>query len=71
MIPLSPDAIHGIWKALKDPQIQFDTTMGAFVNVDVKSKGPHDQIKRRILESMKIAVRAMVGENHAIMEESA
>lgn len=70
MIPMSPDAIHGIWKALKDPRFHFDTTMGAFVNMDVKSKGPHDNVKGRILESMKITVRAMVGEGHAIMNET-
>lgn len=68
-IPLNPSAIHGIWKAIQDPKYDFDTTMGAFVGMDVRSKGPDDHVKRRVLDSMKIVVRSMGWEGHAIMEE--
>lgn len=53
MIPLPPDAIHGIWKALKP--FDFDTTYGGFPGQNVTRK----DLKRQVLESMKVFL--MVG----------
>ena len=63
MIPLPPDDILRIWKAIKP--FEFDTTHGAFVDMDVRDK----RLKRRMLESMKIQVRGEGWENHEILEE--
>ncbi|KAF2096675.1 hypothetical protein NA57DRAFT_43090 [Rhizodiscina lignyota] len=64
MIPLPPSEIMGIWKSIKP--FEFDTTFGAFFGVEVRSS----EVKKRILDSMKIQTRA---EGHAqaeILEES-
>ena len=63
MIPLPPDDILRIWKAIKP--FEFHTTHGAFVDMDVRDKG----LKRRMLDSMKIQIRGEGWENHEILEE--
>jgi hypothetical protein len=50
MIPLNPDAILGIWRAIQG--YEFEVTYGAFVGMDVRGK----DVKGRVLESMKIQV---------------
>lgn len=64
MIPLSPDEMMGIWDSIRG--FEFDTTHGAFWNVDVR----HADVKRRILESMKIQTRREGYAEHAVLNES-
>ncbi|KAF1944054.1 hypothetical protein EJ02DRAFT_372141 [Clathrospora elynae] len=51
MIPLSPSAIHGIWKALKP--FDFNTTYGGFAGQNVS----RPDLKKQVLESMKIFLK--------------
>ncbi|GLA68817.1 hypothetical protein AtubIFM55763_007017 [Aspergillus tubingensis] len=62
MIPLPPDDVHGIWKALK--HTEFDRAYGAFMGMDTVG-----DCKKRVLDSAKIFVRAMGYLDHAIHEE--
>lgn len=64
MIPLPPDVIADMWKILK--RYEFRSTHGAFVGTDIIA----DDIKQRVLESMKIEVRGMGYKSHALLEES-
>ena len=63
MIPLPPSDIMKMWQAIKP--FGFDTTHGAFVGMDVRDK----ELKRRMLDSMKIQVRGEGWEKHEILEE--
>lgn len=63
MIPLPPDDILRIWRAVRP--FEFGTTHGAFVGMDVRDK----ELKGRMLESMKIQVRGEGWEKHEILEE--
>ena len=64
MIPLPPDEIFKIWKAVKP--FEFDETHGAFKGMDV-----HDEnLKARMLESMQIQVRGEGHDRHQIFDES-
>ena len=63
MIPLPPGDIMQIWRAIRP--FAFDTTHGAFVGMDVRDK----ELKKRMLESMKIQVRGEGWESHEILEE--
>ena len=69
-IPLSPDKILQIWKAIKP--YRFTATLGVFaVGSNVReAKGQRMSLKARVLESAKIAVKAMGYSSHAILEES-
>ena len=62
MIPLPPDEILKIWKAIE--HLEFDTTHGAFVGMDVRDEG----LKRRMLESMQIQTRGEGWERHEILD---
>lgn len=64
MIPLPPDEIHKIWRALKP--FDFDTTHGAFNALDVRGR----DVKQRVLESMKIQVKYEGYKQHGIFEET-
>lgn len=66
MIPLDPDAIGRMWRALKG--LDFHRTMGAFPTMDV-SDNEHVAVKERVLESMKIQIRAMGWQRHWLLEE--
>ncbi len=63
MIPLPPDEIFKIWKALKP--FRFTVTMGAFVGMDVRD----EMVKNRVLESMKIQVKAEGWRAHKMLDE--
>lgn len=63
MIPLNPDAIHQIWRAISP--FEFETTHGLFVGWDVRG----EDVKARVLESMKIQIRAQGFEKHALLDE--
>ncbi|PWW73292.1 hypothetical protein C7212DRAFT_353919 [Tuber magnatum] len=63
MIPMPPQAIVNIWKALKS--YKFTTTHGAFTGMDVRDS----RVKARLLESAKIAIRAMGYEESQFIEE--
>ncbi|EMF13805.1 uncharacterized protein SEPMUDRAFT_65080 [Sphaerulina musiva SO2202] len=52
MIPLAPSEIYKIWLALR--KHEFESTYGAFVGTEVRDTN----VKVRVLESMKIQVRA-------------
>ena len=61
-IPLSPDAIHGIWNAIKD--LDFEDTHGAFMGQEIRGNS-----KERVLESAKIVVRASGHLQHPLLNE--
>ena len=63
MIPLPPRDIMKMWQAIKP--FEFDTTHGAFVGMDLRD----NDLKKRMLESMKIQVRGEGWEKHEILEE--
>ena len=63
MIPLSPSVIHEMWKTIKP--YEFDTTHGAFSGMDLRDK----DLKGRVLESMKIQVRAEGWNDHPLLDE--
>ena len=63
MIPLPPWVIHVMWKALKP--YDFDTTHGAFVGMDVRD----NDLKGRVLESMKIQLRGEGWTDHPLLNE--
>ena len=52
MIPLPPDKIRDIWKALEP--FDFSSTHGAFLGQDVRDV----EVKRRVWESVRIQIRA-------------
>lgn len=62
MIPLPPDEILKIWKAIEP--FHFDTTHGAFVGMDVRDQ----DVKKRVLESMQIQTRGEGWKVHEILE---
>jgi hypothetical protein len=64
MIPLAPDAVLGIWNAIK--KYRFTRTFGGFMGQDVR--GDVD-LRGRILESMKIWVKAAGHGDHIVMSE--
>jgi hypothetical protein len=68
-IPLPPDAIWGIWKALKP--FEFRATFGVFAKSSnvVEREGQRLSLKARVLESMKIQVRAMGYAEHGLLDE--
>ena len=63
MIPLSPDEIHTIWKAVCD--FNIERSFGAFVGMDIKDK----DLKGRILTSMQLQVRIGGWKEAAILDE--
>lgn len=58
-IPLPPDDVYGIWKAIAD--LSFDDTHGAFWGRDTIG-----QSKKRLLESAQIYVKSTGYADHAI-----
>lgn len=63
MIPLPPDEVHHIWKAIAD--LDFEDTHGAFWGRDTRGNS-----KKRVLESAQLVVRAMGYLDHSIHQES-
>lgn len=63
MIPLAPDDIMTIWRAVRG--YDFDTTYGAFNGMTVRDL----DMKQRILMSMKTQVRSMGWEKHELLDE--
>lgn len=63
-IPLGPDDISKMWGVLK--KHVFTSTHGAFVGTDIVA----DDIKGRVLESMKIQCKYSGHRSHAILSES-
>jgi hypothetical protein len=63
MIPLGPKEISRMWGILK--QYQFRSAHGAFPGHDIVS----DEVKKRVLESMKIQVRKEEYVDHALLRE--
>ena len=64
LIPLTPDAIHGIWRAVK--RYLFREVYGGFPGQTLKSK---EDLRPRLLESMKTVTRAMGHEGYVLAEE--
>ena len=54
----------GIWKSIKP--FEFDSTFGAFFGVQVRSS----EVKKRILDSMKIQIRAEGHGQHEFLNEA-
>ncbi|KAI4730891.1 metallo-beta-lactamase family protein [Aureobasidium sp. EXF-10728] len=63
MIPLPPDTIHNMWKAVKP--YEFTATHGLFVGWDIRDEG----VKKSVLKSMKIQVRNQGFAEHALLDE--
>ncbi|KAL2009922.1 hypothetical protein VTN00DRAFT_5729 [Thermoascus crustaceus] len=63
-IPLPPDEVHNIWKAIRDTD--FEDAHGAFVGQDTRGDS-----RRRVLESAKLIVKNMGYVGHAIHAEEA
>ncbi|KAL8714638.1 MAG: hypothetical protein Q9220_001587 [cf. Caloplaca sp. 1 TL-2023] len=63
MIPLAPDDIMNIWQAIQP--FDFHTTIGGFIDMTVRDQN----VKARILESMKIQVRSQGWKEHRILDE--
>lgn len=61
MIPLPPSELEKIWNAIKP--FSFSATHGAFLGQDIR----HEQVKARILESMKIQIRHSGHEDHPFL----
>jgi hypothetical protein len=64
VIPLPPHKVHGIWKAIKP--FDFDTTYGAFQGQNVS----RPDLKKQVLESMKIFCRVGGHEKAAVYDET-
>jgi hypothetical protein len=64
MIPLPPDKVHAIWKALKP--FDFEATYGGFTGQNNR----RPDLKKQVLESMKIFVRTAGHTNAAVLQES-
>ena len=63
MVPLPPDEILKIWRALRP--YEFRTTHGAFKGMDVRDVN----VKRRVLESAKIFIRQEGHQTHQLLAE--
>lgn len=63
MVPLAPHVILRIWKAIRP--FEFTATHGLFVDWDVEG----DDVKGRVLDSMKIQVRSQGFEDALILRE--
>lgn len=64
MIPLPPEKIHDIWKAVKP--FSFDTTYGGFPGQNVT----RTDLKAQVLESMKIFLRTGGHEKAGVYHET-
>ncbi len=64
MIPLPPDEIEKMWKVLKP--WDFTATHGAFMGHDAWGK----DMKARVLESMKIQIKAEGWPEHPFLTET-
>ncbi|GKT47661.1 uncharacterized protein ColSpa_07842 [Colletotrichum spaethianum] len=63
MIPLSPEAVHGIWTAVAG--LDFEDAHSAFVGRDARGDA-----KKRLLESAQLFVRSIGYTDHPIHSES-
>jgi hypothetical protein len=63
MIPLPPDTIHDMWKAVKP--YDFTVTHGLSPGWVIRD----ENVKHSVLESMKIQVRSQGFAEHALLEE--
>ena len=62
-IPLPPSEIYKMWQVLK--KLDFESTHGAFVGTEVRDQN----VKGRVLESMKIQTRSEGHSEHEILNE--
>lgn len=62
---MTPDAIKGIWDAIQS--YDFHATHGAFGHMDIYGHGQGDDVRRRVLQSMKIVVKGMGWTEHDIL----
>ena len=62
-IPLPPSEIYKMWQVLK--KLDFESTHGAFVGTEVRDQN----VKGRVLESMKIQTRSEGYSEHEILNE--
>lgn len=67
MIPLGPEAMRGMWKALEP--WDFGSTHGAFVGLDVGDEDGGGRVKDRIRESMRIQARGAGWEGNFALGE--
>ena len=64
MIPLPPSDILQIWRAIEP--YDFNTTHGAFIGTDVRDQN----LKKRVLESMRIQTRGEGWERHEMLDQT-
>ena len=71
-LPLSPEEILRIWRILKG--LDFKVTYGVMAKTtnvyEVEGEEEWGGLKRRVLESAKVAVRRMGYEKHEMLEET-
>jgi len=68
-IPLPPDKIMQIWRAIKP--YKFKATFGVFQSANVVEKpGQRMSLKERVLESAKIQIKAMGWDEHEVLAEA-
>ena len=72
-LPLNPDEILRIWRVLKG--LEFEVTYGVMAKTtnvyEIEGEKEIGGLKRRVLESAKIAVGRMVGDNgHQMLQET-
>lgn len=65
MIPLNPDEITRIWQIVKN--YEFRSAHGGFLGADIIDDV---DLKSRVLDSMKIQIRAMGCGQHPVLEET-
>jgi hypothetical protein len=65
MIPLPPDTIHEMWKAVKPYDFTVTHGLFPFPGWDIRD----DHVKQSVLESMKIQVRNQGFAEHALLDE--
>jgi len=63
MIPLPPDEVYGIWKAVAD--LDFEDTHGAFWTRDTRGES-----KKRVLDSAKLFIKFMGYHDHEIHQQT-
>lgn len=64
MIPLPPAELFKMWQALRP--LEFESTHGAFAGLDIRDQN----VKARVLESMRIQARNEGWDDVEILKES-
>ncbi|KAK3720846.1 hypothetical protein LTR37_003509 [Vermiconidia calcicola] len=64
MLPLPPSELYKMWQVLKE--LDFESTHAAFLGTDIRDS----DVKKRVLESMKIQAKCMGYTEHDILDQA-